>query len=161
MTTWLQTESFKLTPSADCWTTHEGDTVCPLPGDPFPAVPHQTIPGSWDGYTISDCLPTLARAPLNTPISKVSGMCADPIYNESGARSPFTDALAQQALHEAIHPRSADPEFNSLMDGGAPADFSGLFVGAAILAVVAASGVALLLAKKRRKNLAKKQEATA
>lgn len=160
MTTWLHT-NFKLAPSADCWTTPEGDTICPLPGDTLPATPHQTIPGSWDGYTIADCLPTLARAPISTPISKVSGMCADPIYNEAGLRSSFTDALAQQALHEAIHPRSTDPAFDALMDGAAPTvDFSGLFVAAAILAGVAASGVAMLLAKKRRKALAK-QEATA
>lgn len=160
MTTWLQT-TIKLAPDNGCFTDpQDGSVICPLPGDPFPAAPHQTIPGSWDGYTISDCLPTLARAPISTPISKVSSLCADPIYNEAGLRSPFTDALAQQALHEAIHPRSTDAHFDALMDGTPTADFSGLFVAAALLAGVAASGAALLLAKKRRKALAK-QEAVA
>jgi hypothetical protein len=154
MTTWLH-ENFKLAPDNGCFTDpQDGTVVCQLPGDPFPAAP-VAIPPSWQGYTVEACWPTISKVSGDTPISAIQALCGDPTFN---AQTPSTldSALAQMASADALAPRIPA----SFFDSGAPVDFSGLFVGAALLAGAAASGVALLLAKKRRKNLAK-QEATA
>lgn len=140
MTTWLH-ENFKLAP-ADCFTDpQDGTVVCPLPGDPFPA-----IPSSGDWYAVTGCPPTL------------DGNLMCPLHvAQEGTGTSLDSALAQMASADALAPRIPD----SFFDGGAPADFSGLFLGAALLAGVAASGVAMLLTKLRKKNLAKQSvEAT-
>lgn len=133
--TWLHT-TIKLAPSADCWTSPEGDTICPLPGAAAPVA----IPPSWEWYTFSDCLPTTWD----------EGTVACPLAPSQATGTSLDSALVQMASRDALSPRIPDSFFD-----GAPVDFSGLFVAAALLAGAAASGAALLLAKLRRKNLAK------
>lgn len=153
MTTWLHT-TIKLAPSGDCYVDPvEHAIACNLPGDVIHAAP-VAIPPSWRGYTVEACWPTISKVSGDTPISAIQALCGDPAFN---AQTPSTldSALAQMASADALAPRIPD----SFFEGGAPADFSGLFVGAAILAGVVASGVAMLLAKKRRKALAKQEVA--
>ncbi len=134
--------TIKLAPSTDCYTdSFDGAPICP-------------IPGTIGSLTVGDCQPTLAKAAPDTFLAKLPGMCADPAFNKQ-APSTLDQALAQMASRDALAPRIPD----SFFDGAPQVDLAGLFLGAAILAGVAASGFALLLAKLRKKNLAKQEAA--